>query len=446
MFFRKYAFSLVMISVLLAASTSYGQGVSHQVVPFSSSPQAVGSGARAAGWANAFIAVADDATAASWNPGGLVQLVKPETSVAVSYHSRIEELDFAGLDAYSDSETLSSVNINYASVVYPFEIKGRNLVVSLNYQRMYEFDRDLDYGGSGVLAGGDVWTEARSIKQLGSVTTLTPAFCVEITPKWSMGASVNIWGLDGENDGWEQEWDLQIVTRNDAGLVIERTWAETWEKYSLSGVNYVIGTQYKTNRWTFAAVYKTRWDADVDFEKYHEQASHYPLDPSMDSHASFEADQSETLTWPESYGVGVAFRYSDRLSFALDAYATRWSEYVLEDEEGNEINLLAMNDVNADVKDDAFQVHFGTEYLWILPKYAVAARGGLFYDPQPIEDTVNETYGLAVGGGVAYRNLAIDAAFQYRWGEGMEGEQIENMKSEMSLSDYFAIVSVIYHL
>ena len=41
-----------------------------------------GSGARAAGMGNAFIAVSDDGTAASWNPAGLSQLRKPELSLA----------------------------------------------------------------------------------------------------------------------------------------------------------------------------------------------------------------------------------------------------------------------------------------------------------------------------------------------------------------------------
>ena len=38
-------------------------------IEFSASPNPVGSGARALGMGGAFIAVADDATSASWNPG-----------------------------------------------------------------------------------------------------------------------------------------------------------------------------------------------------------------------------------------------------------------------------------------------------------------------------------------------------------------------------------------
>ena len=53
-------------------------------INFATSPSPVGSGARAAGKSFAFIAVADDATAASHNPGGLVQLERPEMSVVGS--------------------------------------------------------------------------------------------------------------------------------------------------------------------------------------------------------------------------------------------------------------------------------------------------------------------------------------------------------------------------
>ena len=43
-------------------------------------PLPSGSGARALGAAGAFTAIADDATAASWNPAGLIQLERPEVS------------------------------------------------------------------------------------------------------------------------------------------------------------------------------------------------------------------------------------------------------------------------------------------------------------------------------------------------------------------------------
>lgn len=59
-----------------------------------SSPNPVGSGARALGMGGAFIAIADDATAASWNPGGLIQLETPEVSAGGAYVHREEDNSF----------------------------------------------------------------------------------------------------------------------------------------------------------------------------------------------------------------------------------------------------------------------------------------------------------------------------------------------------------------
>ena len=51
----------------------------------------MGSGARAMGMAGAFIAIADDATAASWNPAGLIRLERPEVSIVGAYFDRRED-------------------------------------------------------------------------------------------------------------------------------------------------------------------------------------------------------------------------------------------------------------------------------------------------------------------------------------------------------------------
>lgn len=57
-------------------------------VPSSFNP--VGSGARAIGMGGAFIGIADDATAASWNPGGLIQMHKAQASFVLSHFHRNE--------------------------------------------------------------------------------------------------------------------------------------------------------------------------------------------------------------------------------------------------------------------------------------------------------------------------------------------------------------------
>src|SRR4030043_1663215 len=47
----------------------------------------LGKGARAAGMACAFNAIADDVTALSWNPAGIVQIKKPEIAFEVNHNA-----------------------------------------------------------------------------------------------------------------------------------------------------------------------------------------------------------------------------------------------------------------------------------------------------------------------------------------------------------------------
>jgi len=61
----------------------------------------------------AFIAVADDATAASWNPGGLMQLDEPEGSIVGAGFIRDEDFDFGTNLEASGTHSVSEARIIY---------------------------------------------------------------------------------------------------------------------------------------------------------------------------------------------------------------------------------------------------------------------------------------------------------------------------------------------
>ncbi|MCF7817101.1 MAG: outer membrane protein transport protein [Kiritimatiellales bacterium] len=206
-------------------------------------PLPVGSGARALGQAGAFTAVADDATAASWNPAGLVQLELPEVSAVYrfsaredTHESRSRELE-AGQDSYTSSE------LNYLSGVYPFLLNDRNAVVSLNYQEAYDFTYEFTarFNGSNqqnvdttinqtfrnattnffsnanqsLTIIADVLTDTESqinqvldsallsgidFRQSGTIDAVSPAFAFEVTPSFSLGVALNFY-TDGASRG-----------------------------------------------------------------------------------------------------------------------------------------------------------------------------------------------------------------------------------------------------
>ena len=80
----------------------------------------LGAGARAYGMGGAFIARADDATAASWNPAGLTQLESPEFSAVYRFSAREDSHQSSSRDLLTDRDHYSNHELNYASAIYPF--------------------------------------------------------------------------------------------------------------------------------------------------------------------------------------------------------------------------------------------------------------------------------------------------------------------------------------
>jgi len=109
-----------------------------QIIKISSSPNPVGSGARALGMGGAFIGLADDATAASWNPGGPIQLETPEVSIAGAYNSRTEDTTHNDSPGASGPQDVDIYELNYLSAAFPFTAIHKNMIVSLNFQHLYD--------------------------------------------------------------------------------------------------------------------------------------------------------------------------------------------------------------------------------------------------------------------------------------------------------------------
>src|SRR5919109_5373764 len=138
---RRVWWSAVLFLLLPRAVWAQGLPFGLSLPPtlnFATSPAPVGSGARAAGKAFAFIAVADDATAASWNPGALTQIERPEAALMGSYFLRFEHQDVMQPDTVLEHQRLDAFDLNYLGVVYPFVFLQRNVVVSLNFQRLFD--------------------------------------------------------------------------------------------------------------------------------------------------------------------------------------------------------------------------------------------------------------------------------------------------------------------
>ena len=118
-------------------------------IPIKAIPLPVGSGARALGQGGAFIAVVDDATAASWNPAGLIQLERLEASIVGSYLITDQEFSLGnyplGFGDTLDNEDVGRGDVNFLSAAYPFRFLRKNFVAAINYHQVMDFYTDISF-------------------------------------------------------------------------------------------------------------------------------------------------------------------------------------------------------------------------------------------------------------------------------------------------------------
>ncbi len=439
---------LWVVFLTLAVQVIFGATYLHAFIvqpdfTIASSPNPVGSGARAVGMGGAFIAVADDATAASWNPAGLIQLERPEISIVGDYINRSADYTSPTLPVVNTSSTTRVSNLNYFSATYPFNALNRNMVVSLNYQRLYDFDYNLDYRFEATVPlGGPLFvTTSQDIhyKQDGNLGPLGLAYTVEITPRISFGFTLNIWSDDlGYENSWKETMQAHVETVVTGGPPIPPSITDITiiDEYSdFSGWNANFGVLWDINPYlTIGAVIKTPFTADFNWK-------HTRPDNSTENFA-IDAE----LDMPLSYGIGLAWRFSDAFTLDLDVYRTHWSDYILKDDKGNKFSPInARRESEADIKDTT-QVRFGGEYLFILPdkNLVVPVRAGLFYDPEPFQGDIKDFYGLSLGSGIGYKQFIFDVAYQLRWGNGVDSSNVI-AGTEADVDQHLILASMIIH-
>lgn len=422
------------LAVWALASGALGQELE---LPLSPSP--VGSGARAAGMADAFVAIADDATAASWNPAGLVQLERPELSIVGSYYGIDERFDSAliGFDSRHDD---GQADLNYLSVVWPLPVLvlgGRNVSVALNYQQKYDFTRSFDTTFLRA-TGGQSPTASRiryRFEQEGSLSTVTPAVAIELNKRLSIGVALNLWRSTPFSDNsWTQKTRREQVLVTGPNVLLSNARNEVRFE-DLEGENWVLGVLWNvTDRWSLAARYDTAWEGDVDFWRRAPRLTNRFA--SADS-AAFGTSLSplaqrekRTVHFPDTVALGVAWRRDDRLTLSLDVTRTDWSDFYMREASGRKTSLIDATDLRAfwDRSDfpATYTVRFGAEYVMIpkvleeeLPRLWTL-RGGLFYDQEAAEGDPDDFYGAAIGVGLLLNHrVNIDAAYQIRYGDGV---------------------------
>ncbi|MCF6156249.1 MAG: hypothetical protein E3K36_13630 [Candidatus Brocadia sp.] len=444
----KHNIFICILILILSGKTSFAQLAPPSI---NAVPLPVGSGARALGQGGAFIAVADDATAASWNPSGLTQLERPEFSLVDSFLSIQQDFDPGTTGLLSlDDESVSSGDLNYASVAYPFRIFGKNLVAALNYQQKYDFHMRFDYDRIFESSGGEfIDKQSVDFKSRGGIAALTPAISLQVIPKLSIGIAVNFFTDELFGDF---AWKETLRARSEGSVFgndFSRSYDGTETFKNFQAVNITAGMllevwEKEDKRLTFGAVFHSPYTADVDRVT---DSFSVITNSTGTTVGSGHIREHLEINYPMSFGGGFGFRYSDALSFSMDVTWTDWSEFEQENEEtGVKSRPLGGVSTDRDI-DDTYAVRFGTEYLIFRQKMIIPVRGGLFYDPRPSLDDPTDVYGFSAGSGITFKRFSIDGAYQFRWANDVDGEDFgRGLKgTHFDLDEHLFLVSVIVY-
>ena len=409
-------------------------------IEITSTPNPVGSGARALGMGGAFIAVADDATAASWNPGGLVQLEKPEISAVSEAVRRVENNTFSEYPEASRKQSDHGVGLNFLSAVYPFTGCNHNMVVSLNYQHLYDFSRKWNL----VLAGDQV-RQTWKYEADGGLYAWGMAYAVQIIPQLSFGFTLNIWQDGIYPNGWEAVGEGVAQLKSSLFQQEFRFKEYQRDRYSFSGFNSNVGLLWNvTDQLTFGAVFKTPFTANLEHEltllSVQTQPRPQNTQPLQESQTT-----EEELAMPMSYGIGLAYRFSDRFTVSADVTRTEWEDFVLTDATGRKISPITKDLASTADVSPTTQVHVGAEYLFIKPQYTIPVRAGFFYDPAPAPHSPDNYFGFSLGTGVGIGRFIFDVAYVYRVGIDVGKSTVPDLNLSQNVKEHSLFTSLIIH-
>ncbi|WP_443190597.1 OmpP1/FadL family transporter [Pseudomonas indica] len=322
-------------------------------------------GARSLSMGGAFVALADDATAAYANPAGLTQLSRRELSVeGRHYRYATPHLsggrDFLEKNAQLEHDTAESNanGLSFLSAVFPFEFA----TLALYRHEQVDFNTRFDFLPS----------DNFSLLPFSSRIKLS-----DVSYGASMGFAIGERLRLGGGIAWHEfEIDSATTRHLDAWTVGMAT--RQAQKGKDHGIGYTLGLRYLlSDQLAFGAVYRRS------------PRLHYHVFSSN----NFQ-DLGEQVAWmhkrsdfdiPDVMGVGLSYRVNEAFTLSLDVNRVLYSQLTR-----NLSSVFAADDENQDVNGDlsrmklrdGTEIRFGGEYVFFDLPVPVSLRAGVWRDPE----------------------------------------------------------------
>jgi long-subunit fatty acid transport protein len=402
----------------------------------------LGSGARAFGMGGAFLARADDATAASWNPAGLSYLRVPELSLAGNrtlYHNEEVSPD-------SRQDRFEGQTVDFTALTWPLRFRGLSGAIQASFQRAVPFGGSLtkveprppdreDVLSSGEASGGfDVFAVGTGWRVTRTLRT---------------GITVNRWF-----NGYTQSLTASVPDNIRPTRVFDTD-------FGLRGWNTNLGAIWSPlEQVNLGAVFKTPFTGQVSLGQVR-------TDIAGDGNQITTSYRSNAvrLKFPAAFGFGTSLRPRSALTLSADFTRTFWSRSVI-----SKYFTLSFNPPSPSFSDPPYpslsiekpqsntdQIRLGVEYVFIRNRIKVPLRAGYFNDEQIVlaaDGSAPRFNGFTAGVGIIIGPILFDVAYLYesgRFAETLTGEATADVPAttttqSRSLRTERFFVSLIYRI
>jgi long-subunit fatty acid transport protein len=447
----KRSIGAATLAVALAGGqTAWAQAIQNVVLRNSFNP--TGAGARGLGMGGAFIAVADDGTAASFNPAGLAQLRRTEFAVVLFTDKLTSTLTFPrGGEVVTLTDEARHTRLDFVGLAVPFDVGGRNLNVQFSYQRAVDLfgrgratiqdtidlsDIDPDFQGFGDFTA-DITPE-----QSGAFNTVSLSTGYQMTSRVALGLAINYWFADWSVTG-ESAFRLRVRIPGGPSLEVPLTTTQFQQDQSFTGFSLNAGFLLKYSWLSLGGVIRLPFASDYKLDE-NDTVTRYDIGrPLPPEERAFRV--TSPLHWPRSLGGGIALRPIKNLTLAADYTYSQWSRTVIDNVPGGALltpietspvtgeavdtftdrNFFDLLPASETVTQDTSHWRAGGEYLLVFSKLVIPLRGGVYRDRSPIAelgtDEGRQIKGWTAGTGLNFSHFVLDVAFERRESSGRLG-------------------------
>jgi hypothetical protein len=325
-----------------------------------------GNGARAVGMGNAYTAVAEDATAISWNSAGLAYKKYAQAAVIGRFGKSKTDIsgfkDF-GIDTW-DIDTDIYSQINYVGFTYPLNFRKIKSTVGIAYRRIHDFSRNEDNTLRGPLFGNPTGTVEVNEQSSGGVGAFSLSGGFRFHKIFAFGTTLNFYtGSEKSHTTYKLDGNIDYA-RSKGGQV----------DYSGFGIDF--GLMFKPLK-------------------------NLSLGANINLPHSLSADEDSVnvnLDIPTFFTLGIAYQATKNLLFAFDYRPQPLDKIKVDDNNSNAMGI--------------YSLHFGLEYKMGSRKKKYPIRFGYYMNSES-NNALNADKVYTGGISFPFQNFSVDLGFEY---------------------------------